>query len=196
MNLVLLILSLVLWSVVHTILASLAAKDFIHRLFGPRLMRLYRLGYNLFSALSFLPIAWLALVLPDHPLYSIPAPWSLLMRLGQASAALLLMIGLLQTDTLSFIGLRQLLEESGAARLVTNGLYRYVRHPLYAAGLLILWLSPALSLNSFVVYANLTAYIVIGAHFEERKLLREFGSAYAEYQRATPMLIPGLVIRH
>jgi protein-S-isoprenylcysteine O-methyltransferase Ste14 len=37
---------------------------------------------------------------------------------------------------------------------------------------------------------GLTVYILIGALFEERKLLREFGEAYAEYRRRTPMLIP------
>jgi len=34
---------------------------------------------------------------------------------------------------------------------------------------------------------------LIGAYFEERKLLREFGEAYAIYKNTTPMLIPGLV---
>ena len=78
---------------------------------------------------------------------------------------------------------------------MTGGLYRSVRHPLYTFSLLILWLSPSVSINSFVVYASLTVYVLIGIIFEERKLLREFGQAYADYRVSTPMLIPGLRIR-
>jgi protein-S-isoprenylcysteine O-methyltransferase Ste14 len=37
-----------------------------------------------------------------------------------------------------------------------------------------------------------TIYILIGAYFEERKLSREFGAAYADYKSKTPMLIPWL----
>jgi protein-S-isoprenylcysteine O-methyltransferase Ste14 len=42
------------------------------------------------------------------------------------------------------------------------------------------------------LYVAATLYILIGAYFEERKLLREFGAAYVEYKKKTAMLIPGL----
>jgi protein-S-isoprenylcysteine O-methyltransferase Ste14 len=41
----------------------------------------------------------------------------------------------------------------------------------------------------------LTIYLVVGAYYEERKLVREFGEAYTSYQQKTPMLIPGLIRR-
>jgi protein-S-isoprenylcysteine O-methyltransferase Ste14 len=59
--------------------------------------------------------------------------------------------------------------------------------------MLLLWLSPSVSQNSFALYLGVTLYFIIGAYFEERKLLRDFGEAYAEYKRRTPMLIPGLM---
>jgi protein-S-isoprenylcysteine O-methyltransferase Ste14 len=156
-------------------------------------MRLYRLGFNIFSVLSFLPILYLMVTLPDQPLYSVPAPWNALMLVGQGISAVLLIVGVLQTDTLSFVGLSQLFTaEEKPSGLITKGLYRYVRHPLYTFGLLFIWLSPSVSLNSLIVYLAATIYTVVGAIFEERKLLREFGPAYAEYKRVTPMLIPGL----
>jgi protein-S-isoprenylcysteine O-methyltransferase Ste14 len=40
-----------------------------------------------------------------------------------------------------------------------------------------------------------SVYIIVGAWFEERKLLRDFGSAYAEYKSKTPMLIPNFINR-
>ncbi|MGB8980815.1 MAG: isoprenylcysteine carboxylmethyltransferase family protein [Anaerolineales bacterium] len=187
-----LIFFIVLWGIVHSMLASLGFKDFLRRTLGNGFMKFYRLLYNLFAVLSVLPALYLMVSLPDRPLYAVPAPWSYLLRAGQAVSALLLLVAVLQTDVLSFVGLRQLVEKEEKSALVKNGLYRIVRHPLYTFSLLILWLSPAMTVNSFIVYTALTIYIVIGAVFEERKLLREFGQEYQEYRSATPMLIPGL----
>jgi protein-S-isoprenylcysteine O-methyltransferase Ste14 len=173
-------------------MASLPFKNWLDGAFGKTAMRGYRLFYNAFSFITFLPILWLVVALPDQPFYAVPAPWSYLMLAGQGLSALMLVIGVLQTDTLSFVGLRQLFEEEGPSPLVTRGLYRLVRHPLYTAGLLFLWLTPNMSLNSFTLYVSATIYILIGAYFEERKLLREFGQAYADYKARTPMLIPGM----
>jgi protein-S-isoprenylcysteine O-methyltransferase Ste14 len=186
-----LVFAILAWGVVHSVLASLAVKNALQRWLEAGPMRLYRLSYNMFALLSFLPILWLAADLPDRPIYQVPAPWSTFMLAGQALAALLLVVGILQTDTFSFVGLRQLVQEEKPASLMTGGLYRFVRHPLYTAGLLFLWLTPGMSVNSLTMTLALTGYIVIGAMFEERKLLREFGNAYAEYQRVTPMLVPG-----
>ena len=192
MNIYYILLSLLLWGVIHSLLASNTFKTWLTNLLGKSLMRGYRLFYNVFSLVSFLPVLYLVATLPDAPLYSVPAPISYAMILGQGVAAVLLIIGVLQTDTLAFVGLRQLAEEEKPARFVTNGLYRLVRHPLYTAGLLFLWLSPQVTVNSFTLYIGATIYILIGAYFEERKPLREFGAAYAEYKSKTPMLIPWL----
>jgi protein-S-isoprenylcysteine O-methyltransferase Ste14 len=195
MSSVSLALALSLWGLVHSILASRTAKGVFLDTFGKGVMRLYRLGYNLFAGLSFLPILYLILVLPDHPLYNLTDPWNFLMRGGQAFAALMLVVGVLHTDTLSFIGLRQLFIEEQTGQLVTGGLYRFVRHPLYTFGLLFLWCNPNMTLNTLTVTLGLTVYTFIGAYFEERRLLREFGQAYVEYKNTTPMLVPGLIFR-
>jgi protein-S-isoprenylcysteine O-methyltransferase Ste14 len=192
-NILYLVSGIALWGIVHSLLASNRIKDSARRTWGDGFMRLYRLGFNIFSVLSFLPILYLMVTLPDQSLYSVPAPWNALMLVGQGISAVLLIVGVLQTDTLSFVGLSQLFTaEEKPSGLITKGLYRYVRHPLYTFGLLFIWLSPSVSLNSLIVYLAATIYTVVGAIFEERKLLREFGPAYAEYKRVTPMLIPGL----
>jgi len=176
--------------------ASLEAKDWARRSLGDAGMRFYRFGYNVFSVISFAPILWLMAVLPDQALYRIPAPWIYLTLAGQFTAIAVLVVGVLQTGALSFVGLRQLFDgQEHPSQLITHGLYRWVRHPLYTAGLLFIWLTPAMSVNSLVVMIVATIYIIVGAFFEERKLEREFGAAYNEYKAATPMLIPGLVIR-
>ncbi len=187
-----LIFAVILWGIVHSIMASLNFKDFLRRMLGNGFMRPYRLFYNGFSVISFAPILYLMVTMPDKGLYQTSSPWNYLMLVGQGISVILLFVAVLQTDTLSFVGLRQLFEEEKGGKLITNGFYRYIRHPLYTFGLLILWLSPSVTINSFVVYFSLTIYILVGAFFEERKLIREFGDAYVDYKASTPMLIPGL----
>ncbi len=187
-----LVLSVALWGIVHSWLASRQAKAWFQRVVGQPADRFYRFGYNVFSVLSFLPVLALMVLLPDAPLYIILAPWVVLTLLGQGLAALVLVVGVLQTDTLAFIGVKQLFGGEESSALVTRGLYRLVRHPLYTGGLLFIWLTPSMTANQLTVTVAATLYIIIGAYFEERKLLRLFGQEYADYQAVTPMLVPGL----
>ena len=187
-----LILAIVLWGVLHSLLASTEIKDLLRRAIGDGFMKSYRLLYNIYAVISFLPILYLMVTLPDLILYQVFPPNSYWMRVGQGASLFFLIVAAFQTDLLSFIGLRQLFEAEKTGRLITKGLYHYVRHPLYTFSLLILWLSPKMTLNSFIVYIALTLYVLIGIIFEERKLLREFGQDYANYRAITPMLIPGL----
>lgn len=187
-----LILSIVLWGFIHSLVASHGFKDSLRHRLGAGFMKFYRLLYNAFAVVTILPTLYLMVILPNRTLYQIPSPWSYLMLAGQGISALLLLIAVLQTDVFSFVGLRQLFEEEKPGKLVTSGLYRMVRHPLYTFSLAILWFSPTVSLNSFFVYVSLTVYILIGIYFEERKLLREFGQEYERYRSVTPMLIPFL----
>lgn len=69
-------------------------------------------------------------------------------------------------------------------------LYQHVRHPLYFGGILGLWATPTMSATHLTFALLLTAYFVIGAIFEERDLIRNFGKEYREYQKKVPMLIP------
>jgi protein-S-isoprenylcysteine O-methyltransferase Ste14 len=72
----------------------------------------------------------------------------------------------------------------------TPGLYRYIRHPLYLGFLLIFWSTPDMSIGRLLFAAGATTYVLVGARFEERSLLRRFGEDYARYRKRVPMLIP------
>ena len=190
MSIFILLFALAIWGVVHSFLASHLAKDlFCLKACG---MDFYRLAYNIFAAISFLPILYLMATLPNRLVYEVPSPWNLIMFGGQLLSALLLLIAFLQTDSLSFVGLRQLFVEEKSGALVTRGLYRVVRHPLYTFSLLFIWLTSTVSQNSLTVYVGATLYVLVGIYFEERKLLLEFGNDYVKYKESTPMLIPGL----
>ncbi len=186
------IVALIIWGFVHSWTASLSFKAFFEKTFSSGAMRFYRLAYNIFAVISFLPVLALVKILPDKTLYTVPAPWMYLFLLGQLVAAVGEVVGVLSTDVWSFAGLRQLVSHPHLddGKLVVSGLYKYIRHPLYTFGLLFIWLTPVMSVNTLTLYIGATIYIVIGAYFEERKLLREFGEAYAAYKEKTPMLLP------
>ena len=184
----------ILWGVLHSVLASHGFKRLLRKIFGPMAYhRLYRISYNLFALASLLPIALMLITLPDQTLYSIPAPWVYISSFVQGLAVFALIAGVMQTGPLEFAGLAQLsssFSDRPPAGLVVNGLYAYVRHPLYSAGLVFIWFSSDMSVNRLALWAIFSVYIVIGAFFEEKKLLKDFGTEYAEYKAKTPMLIP------
>lgn len=72
------------------------------------------------------------------------------------------------------------------------GFYRYVRHPLYVGWLLTFWATPTMTAAHLVFSIATTAYILIAIQFEERDLVTAHGSAYDEYRKQVPMLVPGL----
>ena len=177
------------YGIVHSFLASIPFKSFIRRLFGSYTDHWYRLAYNIFAVVSLLPVLALPALLPDKIIYSATAPWIYLMLLGQVMAVGLLIVGLLQTGLWSFLGFRQLVTggEHHETRMVVRGLYRFVRHPLYTAGLVFIWLAPVMTKNLFALNLGLSIYIVIGAYLEELRLEQEDGAAYRTYKESTPM---------
>jgi protein-S-isoprenylcysteine O-methyltransferase Ste14 len=191
----LILLAVLAYGLFHSLLASTAIKYQTRKQIGPSADRWFRLTYNFIAVITLLLILLLPVLLIDKEIYTIPYPWVIVTITIQLLAVIALAVGLRQT---SFIGLRQafLPEDTHPPQLVTNGLYRYTRHPLYTAGLVFIWLLPIMTWNLLALNIGLTAYILIGVIFEERKLLNQFGEEYADYRRKTPMLVPGLGFFH
>jgi protein-S-isoprenylcysteine O-methyltransferase Ste14 len=190
----LILLAVVLYGILHSLLASMWLKDQAQVWFGESVKRWYRLVYNLIGFISFLPILALVTLLPDYRYYAIRPPWLYLSLTGQVLAILVLVAAVRQTGAWSFMGLKQILGKPsvGSQHLEVGGLYSFVRHPIYSAGIIFIWLTPVMTANILMLNIGLSVYFVIGAWFEERKLLREFAEEYAEYRKCTPMLIPAL----
>ena len=75
-----------------------------------------------------------------------------------------------------------------AERLVTDGLYRYTRNPMYLGMLLVLigealWLANAAAFAAPVLFGWAMTYLQIKP--EEAALLGKFGDAYRDYCQAT-----------
>jgi protein-S-isoprenylcysteine O-methyltransferase Ste14 len=185
------------WGVLHSWLASFAAKAVARRIFGERVDRYYRLFFVLFAAASLLPILAMVVFLPSRVLWVIPSPWIYLTLVVQFLALVALVATALQTDVMAFAGLRQILQPDTAAsdRLVISGFYRLVRHPLYLFSLILFWLFPRMTDLTLAFFLAATLYFMLGSIPEERKLLATFGEQYRQYRREVPWLIPGLKFR-
>ena len=188
------LLAMALYGVLHSLLASHTAKRLAARAFGEAFTaRYYRLFFSLQGGLTLLPALILAWMLPDQRLWAIPFPWVILTLAVQALAAVGLLVGVAQTGGMRFIGLEQAMDPDSVRRppqLVVRGFYRWVRHPLYLFGLVLIWLLPVMSANLLAINLGATAYLLLGTIPEERKLRQEFGPAYDEYRKQTPWLIP------
>lgn len=189
------LLACAVYGVLHSWLASHQAKGIAARLFGGRAYhRFYRIFFSAAGALTALPLLVMVILLPDKTLYTIPIPWVYGTLLLQAAAVVGLLVGVLQTGALSFLGIKQAMagnaDHPPQEDLVIRGLYRWVRHPLYTMSLLFIWLTPVMSWNILALNLGLTAYLLVGSIFEERKLVQQFGKAYEEYRNRTPRIIP------
>ncbi len=77
--------------------------------------------------------------------------------------------------------------------LVTNGPYRIIRHPIYAAVYLILGSTFLLSANWLIglAWIGMNAFeITSRIHYEESLMLEFFGEQYREYMKKTGRLFP------
>lgn len=83
-----------------------------------------------------------------------------------------------------------------ATGLVTTGLYRLVRHPIYL-GFFMLTTGEALAFASWpavlVILAGIVPSFLWRAVWEERVLRRTFGERYDLYRKQTRMIIPYLL---
>ena len=188
-------LTFVVWAVIHSILADYRVKAWFRGRFGDRAYRWYRLGYNLFATLSFVPVVLAYWRLPDHVLFAAPAPWSWVLRGLQLAGLIGLIAAVFATDVGEYAGLAQLRpgwspDHKEPMRL--TGLYCLVRHPIYFFSLPLIWLSPVVTVNGLTIALLFTLYFYFGAKHEETGLRQEFGPAYDAYRAQVPMLIPRL----
>ena len=77
-------------------------------------------------------------------------------------------------------------------RVVEEGLYRYVRHPMYSSLLFLAWgaFCKHISIVSTGLALTATIMLVIAAKIEERENIRFFGGPYREYMQRSRLFIP------
>jgi protein-S-isoprenylcysteine O-methyltransferase Ste14 len=191
--------ALLLYGVIHSILAAHRTKDWVKAWWGERhYNRYYRLFFSMQAVVLFIPVLLLVGLLPDETIYRIPAPWVYLTIGLQIMAVFGILHSIMLTGMLRFTGIQQAIEPARAQKpmkLVIRSLYRWIRHPIYTCMFVFIWLVPVMTWNVLALSIGISVYNILGALLEERKLKSEFGQSYEDYSLQTPFLIPGLKFR-
>ncbi len=185
-------ISFIAYFVVHSLLASLWFKRWVHCQW-PGLMPAYRLTYNVLAVILLIPLLWFMHQNPGPLIWQWPGLANWLMKGLTITAILGFIWSLKSYDNGVFLGITQWrnrhMDSTDPDSLQISTLHRFVRHPWYFFFLVILW-TQNLHLAHLVVYSLISIYFVIGSRMEERKLVAHYGETYEKYCQQVPGLIP------
>jgi methanethiol S-methyltransferase len=173
----------------HSVMARSGAKAWIARTLPPALERSAYVWVA--SALLIAVCGWWQRVPGQLYLLTPPAAWP-----GwavQAAGVVFTVAGARVLDGLDLAGIRQTLTPPAPLPIRVVWPFTLVRHPIYLGWALIVFGTPAMTLDRFVWAAVSTCYLVIAIPWEERSLSAAAGPAYSAYQqRVRWKMVPGL----
>lgn len=172
----------------HSLLAAAGGHGWLVRRFG----RFHRVAFNGLAVLHLAAVGAVGwATLGSRPAFALPQPLVWAMTAVAVLGAVGLVVFLRAYDPGRLIGTAQIrgAGEDADEPLHLGGIHRWVRHPLYMAGFLLLW-GRAVDPLGLATALWASAYLVIGSLLEERKLLARYGAPYADYRRRVPRFIP------
>lgn len=191
-----LLVTLLGWSTyffLHSLFAADWVKGLIDRVLKTQ-FRYYRLIYSTLFIVLLLPLIWLTF--SGMPTFLFTSSWARLLGVvGVISGIWVLVWAGGYFDQGEFMGIAQVKGKAADTRLILEGPYRIVRHPLYFgtlllfSGLFLLYPTIRVAGTTLVVFT----YLVIGSRLEERKLLAFYGAEYATYMKTVKGLIPWVI---
>lgn len=177
--------------VLHSLFASHAFKRYILAKL-PRLAPCYRLAYNLVALIMLIPVFWIHAEFDAEPMWQ----WTGVAEVVTDILLLLALSGFVWSlkyyDMRAFTGIKACRSQDVSITqdsLTISPLHRFVRHPWYLFAIVIIW-SRAQNSLTLISSIMITLYFFIGSKLEERKLLRDFGTAYGDYMKRVPGIIP------
>lgn len=183
----------VFWLFYYAIHSGLAT-DRIKRLFAekmPMISSWYRTIYSLFAGMNFALLMWFHSITPSGFVFESSLALQIVGAVFGLSALIVFLLAIRQYDWRFWIANG----EESQNQLITTGMNRVVRHPLYFAVILAL-IALVLIFPKWknLIFAVITLlYTIIGALLEERKLIGKYGGAYIHYRDKVKMLIPYLI---
>jgi protein-S-isoprenylcysteine O-methyltransferase Ste14 len=143
----------------------------------------------LFLAMFFLPLIYSATNWLDFANYSLPN-WA-----GWLGVVLILLALLVFWRSHADLGLNwsPSLEIRTEHKLITNGIFGYIRHPMYASQWIWVIAQPLLIQNWIAGFLDLFVFIAfyfLRVRAEEKMMLDTFGDEYCEYMNKTGAVIP------
>ena len=78
------------------------------------------------------------------------------------------------------------------SRLVTGGVFRYIRHPMYCSLLLLTWGIAFKRMDTVILLLAVLSSVLLwlAARHEEQECLAYFGDAYRDYMKRSRMFVP------
>jgi methanethiol S-methyltransferase len=185
--------------VVHSFLASEKAKKFAAKRLG-EFNIFYRAIYN---AVSVLLLAFVLYASPKPPviIYDLPSPIDLIVFFLQALSLVGVVYAFKAMDLRELLGIEQISNYYGGIETETpikfrhGKLHKYMRHPLYFFLILFAGFRPEMDVFYFTAFVCFSSYFYIGSFFEEKKLVKQFGDSYVEYQKSVPRIFPLKIIK-
>jgi protein-S-isoprenylcysteine O-methyltransferase Ste14 len=143
----------------------------------------------LFLAMFFLPLFYSATTWLDFANYSLPN-WA-----GWLGVILILLSLLVFWRSHADLGLNwsPSLEIRTEHKLITNGIFGYIRHPMYASQWIWVIAQPLLLQNWVAGFIDLfvfTLFYFMRVRAEEKLMLDTFGDEYREYMNKTAAIFP------
>ena len=184
------------WCAIHSGMISLTTTEYLKRRLGAG-YRFHRLFFNIFAVVTVFPLFAYTESLQGPVVFRWQGLLAGVQVLLLALSAVLFLAGAWQYDLLQFCGIRQIPTGSShhglseTEKFNASGILSVTRHPWYLGGILFVWTADRnLDTATLVMNTILTAYLIVGAILEERKLLKQFGDEYLVYQKSVPMLVP------
>lgn len=190
-SIIILVLSLVGFAAIHSLMASLRFKRFAMQVLGPRGEALYMHIFNLMAFLTISPLVYLFYKNPGEIIYIVPSPWRWMMVGGQLIAGIITLRAFI--DAPQRFKIRAQLSAPNtpeAGSLDVSGVYRWVRDPFLLSGLIVMVLTPFMTVNLLAIYVVAIIYLYLGSRHWETRLVAQFGDEYEEYQNRVHRVIP------
>lgn len=176
---------------------SVFARPRVKAWLSARVGAMERSVYTWIASVLFFLVCALWAFVPGE-LYAMPGIFAVPGYTAQALGLIVTVRSSARLDVLDLAGVRSVMqarrgEQPAHVPLETNGLYGFVRHPLYFGWLLFVFGTPHMTMTRLVFALISSGYLAIAIPFEERSLIRTFGQAYREYQhRVRWRMIPGV----
>jgi protein-S-isoprenylcysteine O-methyltransferase Ste14 len=159
----------------------------------------YRIIYNLISLVIYLNIVYF--VKNSTETFLLPPPLIYIFTIISLTGFLIAVIAFFQTDVLEFLGIKQVWrfftkgkrkskKLFGYDKLVANGMFQFVRHPMYFGVSLVFLFNPYISTLTLTDRICAVSYLIIGSFFEEKRMLMVFGIQYKLYKESVPRFLP------
>ena len=168
----------------HSVFARSGVKRVVEAVVPPPLERSL---YTWIASLLFIGVCtWWQPV--DGVVYHLHGVWRVIAYAAQAVGFVLSGRAAGALDTLDLAGVRPVMRAAAGSPpeqhvpLETNGLFGFVRHPLYFGWALFVFATPLMTGTRLVFAIVSTGYLALAIPWEERSLIETFGKEYEAYR--------------